>query len=133
MTSGLGSKLWRALLGGPLRPQLLTLMLDPQRLAERCGRMRLQHLSALGSRYEALSCSQGARHERCATTTTTTDPVRVDLDRSRCARVGVGPCRMARIALNGCGLPRCCARLPQERQTTDLLAVYNDRRQEAHT
>ena len=48
------------------------------------------------------------RHERCATTTTTTTTARVDLDRSRCARVGVGPCRMARIALKGCG-PRSCA------------------------
>jgi len=33
---------------------------------------------------------------------------RVDLDRSRCACAGVGPCRMARIALKGCG-PRSCA------------------------
>ena len=62
----------------------------------------------------------------------TTPTERVDLDRSRCARAGVGPCRMARIALKGCGLPRSCARLPQERQTTDLLAV-NSERQEAHT
>ena len=49
------------------------------------------------------------RHERCATTTTTTATERVVLDRSRRARAGVGPCDMARIALKGCGLPRCCA------------------------
>jgi lipoprotein-anchoring transpeptidase ErfK/SrfK len=41
-------------------------------------------------------------YERHATTTTTA-PARVDLDRSRCARAGVGPCGMARIVLKGCG------------------------------
>jgi hypothetical protein len=81
----------------------------------------------LGPRCDPLSCSSGAKmrqgsaHARCAATTTTAT-ARVDLDHGRCARAGVGPCRMARIVLKGCGLPRCCARLPQERQTIALLA-----------
>src|ERR1700730_13527604 len=48
-------------------------------------------------------CSR-EHHERCAATTTTTATARVDLGRSRCARVGVGPCRMARLVLKDCGL-----------------------------
>jgi hypothetical protein len=38
-------------------------------------------------------------HERCATTTATTLTERVDLDCRRCAHVGVGPCRMARMVV----------------------------------
>jgi hypothetical protein len=54
-------------------------------------------------------------HERHAATTATAT-ARVDLDRSRCARVGVGPCRMARVVVKNGTL---CAELPQERQTTE--------------
>jgi hypothetical protein len=54
-------------------------------------------------------------HERHATTTATA-PARVDLDRSRCARAGVGPCGMARVVVKN-GTLR--AELPQERQTTE--------------
>jgi hypothetical protein len=43
--------------------------------------------------------------------------------RSRCARVGVGPCRMARVVLKKRGIePRCCTQLPQEGQSTELIA-----------
>jgi len=39
-------------------------------------------------------------HGRHAATTSTAT-ARVDLDRSRCARLGVAPCRMARMVLTG--------------------------------
>jgi hypothetical protein len=46
-------------------------------------------------------------------TTVTTPTESVALDCRRRARVGVGPCRMARVALKGLWIgPRCCARLP---------------------
>jgi hypothetical protein len=39
---------------------------------------------------------------------------RVDLDRSRCARVGVGPCRMARVVVkNGKLVRRAAPRMPK--------------------
>ena len=39
---------------------------------------------------------------------------------------------LVRAAWRGLLGPRCCACLPQERQTTDLLAVTTTARQEAH-
>jgi hypothetical protein len=68
-----------------------------------------KHLSALGPRYDTLSCSSGAkmlqRHERCATTIATAT-ARVDLARSCCAGDGVGPCRMARVVVKNGTLVR---------------------------
>jgi hypothetical protein len=57
-------------------------------------------------------------HERCASTTTTTAPARVDLGRNRCARAGVGPCGMVRIVLkNGKLVRRAAPRMPKDEAT----------------
>src|SRR2546423_14235081 len=65
---------------------------------------------------------RGTAHARCAKITATTATERVDLGCRRCARAGVGPCRMARMVLKRPVDRAALLRpLPQERQTTDLL------------
>jgi hypothetical protein len=65
------------------------------------------------------------RHERHATTTATTPATaRVDLDHSRCARVGVGPCGMTRVVVS------CRPHLPLETPNHEHIGLQKKERQE---